>query len=46
MAKKRKRYRVWKLLFKVENGQAVHLYEPLSFGEINCRLQQGWKVIE
>ena len=46
MSRKPKRHLEWRLLFRLENGQPVHLYEPLSFAEVNVRLQQGWRVIE
>jgi hypothetical protein len=46
MPKKRNRHRKWVLLFRLEDGQPVHLYEPLSFGEINHRLLKGWKLID
>lgn len=43
MTKRRKR---WFLLFRIEEGQKVFLYEPLQKYELNSRLRKGWRVIE
>lgn len=43
---KGKRKRQWILLFRYENGQAVHLYEKLQKHDLNSRLKQGWKVVK
>lgn len=41
---KGKRRRKWYLLFRWENGQAVHLFEPLQKHDLNSRLRDGWKI--
>ncbi len=41
---KRKRQRRWYLLFRKEEGQRVHLYEPLHKYELQARKRNGWKV--
>jgi hypothetical protein len=46
MSKHHKRQRKWTLLFRIEDGQAVHLYEPLKKYELNSRLRHGWEVID
>lgn len=43
MSRNRKR---WYLLYKWENRQRIFLYEPLSFRQLNCKVQFGWKVID
>ncbi len=40
-----KRQRRWYLLFRMEDGRAVHLYEPLKKYELLQRLKNGWRVI-
>lgn len=40
-----KRQRRWYLLFRMEDGRAVHLYEPLRKYELLQRLKNGWRVI-
>ncbi|CAI6223163.1 hypothetical protein NRS6116_01085 [Bacillus subtilis] len=40
-----KRQRRWYLLFRMEDGRAVHLYEPLRKYELFQRLKNGWRVI-
>lgn len=45
MASKRKRQARWYLLFRMEDGQKVYLYEPLKKGELNSRLRKGWKRV-
>lgn len=45
MARKRKRQPKWYLLFRVEDGQKVHCYEPLQKHELNSRLKRGWKFV-
>lgn len=42
---KQKRARNWTLLFRRENDQKVHLYEPLHKYELNARKRQGWKIL-
>ncbi|XQY90667.1 hypothetical protein ACNRWW_14165 [Metabacillus sp. HB246100] len=42
---KGKRKRKWYLLFRFENGQKVHLYEPLQKHDLNSRLRSGWKKV-
>lgn len=34
----------WYLLFRIEDGQAVHLYEPLKKYELVSRIRNGWRV--
>jgi hypothetical protein len=46
MAKKRKRGRKWRLLFRFEGDQAVHLYEPLRKDDLKSRLRDGWVLID
>ncbi|WP_205439386.1 hypothetical protein [Halobacillus ihumii] len=41
---KRKRKPKWYLLFRFEDGQAVHVYEPLRKDELNAKKRRGWKV--
>ncbi len=36
-----KRKRCWYLLFRMEDGRAVHLYEPLRKYEVLSRLSMG-----
>ncbi|WP_187119695.1 hypothetical protein [Numidum massiliense] len=45
MAKKRKRKRKWFLLFRLEDGRQVYLYEPLRKYELKSRLRKGWRVV-
>ncbi|SPY10771.1 Uncharacterised protein [Bacillus subtilis] len=40
-----KRQRRWYLLFRMEDGRAVHLYEPLRKYELLQWLKNGWRVI-
>ncbi|WP_181949626.1 hypothetical protein [Halobacillus karajensis] len=41
---KRKCGQKWYLLFRLEEGQGVHLYTPLRKDELRARKRQGWKV--
>ncbi|MDF2651734.1 MAG: hypothetical protein K0Q73_7539 [Paenibacillus sp.] len=43
---RRKQARTWTLLFRMEKGKTVHVYEPLRNYEIHNRLQEGWEIIE
>ena len=43
--KHRKRKAKWYLLFRVEDGQKVWLYEELRKYELNSRIKKGWKVV-
>ncbi|WP_176473322.1 hypothetical protein [Niallia circulans] len=45
MAKKRKRQARWFLLYRIEDGQEVYLYEPLRKYELNSRIRNGWEII-
>lgn len=40
-----KRQRRWYLLFRMEDGRAVHLYEPLRKYELLQQLKNGWRAI-
>ncbi|WP_272916280.1 hypothetical protein [Virgibacillus salexigens] len=40
-----KRKPKWMLLFRIEDGYKVYLYEPLKKYELIVRKRQGWKVI-
>lgn len=40
-----KRKRRWYLLFRMEDGRAVHLYEPMRKYELLSRLKNGRRVI-
>lgn len=40
-----KRQRRWYLLFRMEDGRAVHLFEPLRKYELLQRIKNGWRVI-
>lgn len=41
----RKKQPRWYLLFRMEDGRAVHRYEPLRKYELLSRLKNGWRVI-
>jgi hypothetical protein len=43
--KKQKRKRKGYLLFRVEDGQKVWLYEELRKCELTSRIRKGWKVV-
>lgn len=43
--KKQKRKRKGYLLFRIEDGQKVWLYEELRKYELNSRIKQGWKLV-
>ncbi|MDD9150557.1 hypothetical protein OYT88_18680 [Sporolactobacillus sp. CQH2019] len=38
-------HRKWILLFRMEDLQKVHLYEPLQEHDLNERLREGWKEV-
>lgn len=40
-----KRSRRWTLLFRMEDGYSVHVYEPLRKYEIDSKRRKGWRVI-
>lgn len=42
----RKRSKRWFLLYRKEDGQRVHLYEPLKKYELVSRIKKGWRVVE
>jgi hypothetical protein len=44
--KKQKRKRKGYLLFRVEDGQKVWLYEELRKYELDSRIRKGWKVVQ
>ena len=44
--KRGKRKRKGYLLFRVEDGQKVWLYEELQKCELNSRIRKGWKVVQ
>lgn len=41
---RRKKQPRWYLLFRIEDGQAVHLYEPLKKYELVSRIRNGWRI--
>lgn len=41
--KARKRSKRWFLLYRLEDGQSIHLYEPLKKYELLSRIRKGWK---
>lgn len=41
----RKRSKRWFLLYRIEDGKRVHLYEPLKKYELLSRIRKGWKII-
>jgi len=41
-----KRKPKWILLFRLEEGRPVYLYEPLRKYELQSRLRKGWVVID
>lgn len=40
-----KRKRCWYLLFRMEDGRAIHLYEPLRKYEVLSRLSMGGGLV-
>lgn len=41
----RKRSKRWFLLYREEDGQRVHLYEPLKKYELQSRIRKGWRIV-
>ncbi|MCY7470505.1 hypothetical protein MCZ05_13830 [Bacillus safensis] len=41
----RKRSKRWFLLYREEDGQRIHLYEPLKKYELLSRIRKGWRII-
>lgn len=46
MAKERKRFRKWVLLFRNEEGKSVYIYEPLRKKQLETKIKNGWEIIE
>lgn len=38
--------RKWTLLYRVEDGQKVHLFEPLQRHDLRARIRDGWKEVK
>ncbi|SFU39903.1 hypothetical protein SAMN05421543_101463 [Alicyclobacillus macrosporangiidus] len=45
MGRRKKKIVRWHLLWRMEEGQRVWVYEPLTFSDLNSRLRDGWHVI-